>query len=97
LKIKNWVGVYKRRSKTLKQNLTTKKHIIENCPEMDFLCPLNYEDLENLGKYKQRYCNQCKKNVYQCGNEIELMTHVEKGHCVTFIYAERRFLGRVTF
>ncbi|KAL0485205.1 murC [Acrasis kona] len=106
LKIKNWYGAYKRRALFVKKHPKSAvintapfdhddsdAHIIENCPEVDFLCPLKFEDLEDVGEYGARFCNQCKQKVYHCGNEHTLIEHVNEGHCVSYIKERVMIMG----
>jgi hypothetical protein len=60
-----------------------KKLILKNC-EMEFECPLLWDNLEKTNKENKRYCSECKEKVYHCKTETELKKYTEKGKCVFF-------------
>ena len=57
---------------------------IQNC-NFDFECPVNFLELQETENAHTRFCEQCKENVYLCGNLEELQAHSQAGHCVSLV------------
>eukprot|EP00698_Gefionella_okellyi_P004669 TRINITY_DN14271_c0_g1_i1.p1 TRINITY_DN14271_c0_g1~~TRINITY_DN14271_c0_g1_i1.p1 ORF type:complete len:241 (-),score=53.15 TRINITY_DN14271_c0_g1_i1:97-819(-) len=64
--------------------LVGKAHPVVNCLEWKFKCPLVYEDLEDYTD-DVRFCKSCEKHVYLVVDESELVSHVNAGHCVSYV------------
>jgi hypothetical protein len=65
-------------------NNIEERHLIDSCPEMEFKCPMVFEDFTPTDDEKVRFCNVCSKNVYRCDDMVELKKHWERGNCVSF-------------
>jgi hypothetical protein len=56
---------------------------IENCRIwFKFLCPQGWSQLERTEEMDVRYCKVCKKNVYYCHTEDDVLEHRAEGHCI---------------
>lgn len=57
------------------------KLLIKNC-EFLYKCPVAYSDLEQVSHYV-RFCNICKRNVYQALSADQFHNYAKQGKCVS--------------
>src|SRR5690349_10963922 len=74
----------------LDKPIIPRSHPIENC-QFEFKCPMMWENLTHLQERIDRktmtktitkYCDQCKRKVFYCATQEELVSHAKQGHCV---------------
>jgi len=82
LRISDWYSVFKRRFRAKLYNSTA--NLIDNCIELQYKCPLIYDELQSTGDEDVKFCNTCKKKVYHCWTMDQLKKHSMKGDCVAF-------------
>jgi hypothetical protein len=87
LQLKSWVTLYKRRSAVEKPTKGEFEPIhIENC-NLEFTCPLLWENLKNTSNHDERFCNKCQKTVYEVSDLDKLRQYSQLGRCVSLRYA----------
>ena len=56
--------------------------VLRNC-SFKLVCPADWESMEpTVTNGKQRYCETCKKQVFFCATDEELVEHVRDNDCV---------------
>ena len=103
LNVKNWMHVLRRRiahlkihnprklplTKNMSSDLFTEKNdaMIEGC-EWIYKCPLSFKNLKGTSDPNIKFCNVCKKKVYNVKTKEELRTHANQGHCIAYNYRD---------
>ena len=97
LNIRNWMHVLRRRvahlklysptSIPLRKNIPNEvfeekgNELLEGC-EWIYKCPLSFNQLQVTVSSDVRFCNVCKKNVYNVKSRTELLYRIEQEDCV---------------
>jgi hypothetical protein len=58
-------------------------YLIENCePRFKVECPKHWDSLTPTDDEAVRFCETCRKNVFLCRRDREVVEHGREGHCV---------------
>jgi len=83
LKVKDWKRFYKQRKQALDKAKPKEVHPIENC-QMEFSCPLIWDNLKRTSNINRRSCSVCNSDVYIVTSQEELEKNIHLGRCVAF-------------